>query len=380
MNLVLQEKSGLVAATKIIINCNRLPTFIIFILTTFMRAPKRTTIHDIAKKLNIAASSVSRALNNSSKLSAATKELILKTARELNYQQNYLAQNLRKGQNRTIGVIVPRINQNFFSNVIAGLEEVTYENGYSLVICQSNESHEREVQCVETLISQHVSCIVISISVEHRNNDHLKNALAQGIQLIQFDRVAQELETFKVINDNEQAAAEAVSHMISQGYKRIALLEGPQNLAIFRERKAGYLLALEQHRLPIIEELIVENAWTKELGAEATQKLLSLLQPPDAVFASTSDFSALGVLEVATKLGFKVPEALGICGYSNEAFSEITSPSITTIDQFSKDIGKAIAELFFAEIKEVSGFTAYKTVSIKPKLIVRSSTQKNILG
>lgn len=346
-----------------------------------MKAPKRTTIHDIARKLNIAASSVSRALNNSNKVSTATKELILKTAKELNYQQNYLAQNLRKGQNRTIGVVVPRINQNFFSNVIAGLEEVTYKNGYSLVICQSNELHEREVQCVETLINQHVSCIVISISVEHRNNGHLENALSQGIQLIQFDRVAQELETYKVINDNEQAATEAVAHMINQGYRRIALLEGPQNLAIFRERKAGYLLALKQHKFSAIEELIVENAWTKELGAEATQKLLSLPEPPDAVFASTSDFSALGVLEVATKLGFKVPEALGICGYSNEAFSEITSPSITTVDQFSKDMGKAIAKLFFEEIKEVSGeVKVYKTVSIKPQLIVRSSTQKNILG
>ncbi|MVN23431.1 LacI family DNA-binding transcriptional regulator [Mucilaginibacter arboris] len=346
-----------------------------------MKNQKRTTIHDIARKLNIAASSVSRALNNSSKVSASTKELILKTAKELNYKQNFLAQNLRKGQNQTIGVVVPRINQNFFSNIIAGLEEVTYKNGYNLVICQSNESHEREVQCVETLIHQHVSCIVISISVEHTNDDHLKNVLAQGIQLIQFDRVAQDLETFKVINDNEQAATEAVSHMINQGYRRIALLEGPQNLAIFRQRKAGYLRALEQHRVPVVEELIIKNAWTKELGAKATRKLLSLPKPPDAVFASTSDFSALGVLEVANSMGFKVPDVLGVCGYSNEAFSEITTPSITTVDQYSKKMGKAIADLYFEEIKEAPNSTVYKTVSIKPKLIVRSSTQrKNIPG
>lgn len=341
-----------------------------------MKSPKRTTIHDIARKLNIAASSVSRALNNSSKVSVATKELILKTAKELNYKQNFLASNLRKGQNQTIGVVVPRINQNYFSNVIAGLEEVTYKNGYNLIICQSNESHEREVQCVETLINQHVSCIVISISVEHHNSDHLKNALNQGIQLIQFDRVVQDLETYKVINDNEAAAREAVSHMISQGYRRIALLEGPQNLAIFRQRKAGYLKALEQHQIPIIEELIIKNAWTKELGAKGTRKLLSLEDPPDAIFASTSDFSALGVLEVAVNMGFKVPEQLGICGYSNEAFSEITSPSITTVDQYSKRMGKAIADLYFQEIKEAPETTIYKTVSIKPKLIVRSSTQR----
>ncbi|MGI4729656.1 MAG: LacI family DNA-binding transcriptional regulator [Janthinobacterium lividum] len=342
-----------------------------------MKNQKRATIHDIARKLNIAASSVSRALNNSSKVSAATKELVLNTAKELNYTQNYLASNLRKGQNPTIGVVVPRINQNFFSNVIAGLEEVTYKNGYNLVICQSNELHEREVQCVEALINQHVSCIVISISAEHHNSDHLKNALAQGIQMIQFDRVAQDLETFKVINDNELAATEAVSHMINQGYKRIALLEGPQNLAIFRQRKAGYLRAMEQHKIPLVEELIIKNAWTKELGAKATRKLLSMSFPPDAVFASTSDFSALGVLEVANNIGFKVPEALGICGYSNEAFSEITTPSITTVDQYSKRMGKAIADLYFQEIKEAPVSNVYKTISIKPKLITRSSTQKN---
>lgn len=341
-----------------------------------MKNHKRTTIHDIARKLNIAASSVSRALNNSSKVSTATKELILKTAKELNYKQNYLASNLRKGQNQTIGVVVPRINQNFFSNVIAGLEEVTYKNGYNLVICQSNESNEREVQCVEALINQHVSCIVISISAEHNNDNHLKNVLAQGIPLIQFDRVAQDLETFKVINDNEQGATDAVSHLISQGYSNIALLEGPQNLAIFRQRKAGYLQALEQHNIPVQEKLIIKNAWTKELGAKATRKLLSKPNPPDAIFASTSDFSALGVLEVAHNLGIDVPDELGICGYSNEAFSEITTPSITTVDQLSKQIGKAVADLYFQEIKEAPYNTIYKTVSIKPKLIIRSSTKK----
>ncbi|RYY25179.1 MAG: LacI family transcriptional regulator, partial [Sphingobacteriaceae bacterium] len=193
---------------------------------------------------------------------------------------------------------------------------------------------------------------------------------------IQFDRVALDVETYKVINDNELAATEAVSHMISQGYKRIALLEGPQNLAIFRQRKTGYLKAMEQHKIPLIEELIIRNAWTKELGAKATRKLLNTSNPPDAIFASTSDFSALGVLEVANHMGFKVPDALGICGYSNEAFSEITTPSITTIDQYSKRMGKAIADLYFQEVKEASGNNIFKTVSIKPKLIVRSSTLK----
>jgi LacI family repressor for deo operon, udp, cdd, tsx, nupC, and nupG len=341
-----------------------------------MKPKKRTTIYDIAAKLNITASSVSRALNNSSYVNETTKKLILKTAAEMNYKPNTLASNLRKGKSKTIGVVVPRINQNFFSNVIAGIEEVTTQKGYNIIICQTNESYQREVQCVNTLINQHVDCIVISISVDSNDHQHLQNVMDHGIQLIQFDRAAEELETLKVLNDNEQASMEAVSHMIEQGYKRIALLEGPQNLNIFKQRKTGYLNAMRKFDMPVLDELIIENAWTKELGAEATRKLLSLPQPPDAIFASTSDFSALGVLEVATNMGIRVPSELGICGYSNEAFTEITSPSITTIDQYSVYMGKTVANLYFQEMENKDAVVVPKVISIKPKLMIRESTSR----
>lgn len=341
-----------------------------------MKQKKRVTIYDIAEKLNITASSVSRALNNSSYVKESTKKLILKTAEELNYKPNTIASNLRKGKSKTIGVVVPRVNQNFFANVIAGIEDITYKQGYNLIICQSNEFYEKEVQCVNTLINQHVDCLVISVSIDTKNYKHLHNAINHGIQLIQFDRVVDELETLKVINDNEQASFEAVSHMIDMGYKRIALLEGPQNLNIFRQRKVGYLQALTKANIPILDELIIENAWTKELGAKATRKLLTLPNPPDAIFASTSDFSALGVLEVATVMHVKVPSELGICGYSNEDFTEITSPSITTIDQFSMYMGKTIANMYFEEMENNTTVMIPKIISIKPKLIIRSSTRR----
>jgi LacI family repressor for deo operon, udp, cdd, tsx, nupC, and nupG len=342
-----------------------------------MKTKKRTTIYDIAEKLNITASSVSRALNDRSHVKSATKELIIKTAAELNYKRNIMASNLRMGKSKTIGVVVPRINQNFFSSVIAGLEAATYQKGYHLIICQSNESHEKEIESVNTLINQHVDCIVISVTVEGNDYAHLQNVIQQGIQLIQFDRVVDELETLKVINDNEQASFEAVCHLIEQGYTRIALLEGPQTLNIFSQRKSGYLKALKKHNMPIEAELIIENAWTKELGAEATRKLLSLPIPPDAIFASTSDFSALGVLDVATAMHIKVPSKLGICGYANEPFTELTSPSITTIDQFSVYMGKTIADLYFQENENKEVAITPKTISIKPKLIIRASTSRN---
>ncbi|MCX2453733.1 LacI family DNA-binding transcriptional regulator [Pedobacter sp. PLR] len=340
-----------------------------------MKPQKRTTIYDIAQKLNLAASSVSRALSNSDKINAETKALVLKTAAEMNYQQNAMASNLRKGNNPTIGVVVPRINQYFFSNIIAGLEEVTFKKGYNLVICQSNELHAREVEGVNALVNQHVSGIVISIAAEQGSSNHLQQVLDRNIQLIQFDRVVEELETFKVVNDNYKAAYEATKHLIEQGYRRIALLEGPQELHIFRERKEGYIAALKDQGFPVLEELMYANAWTKELGALATVKLLEMVSPPDAIFASTSDFAALGVLEAATAKGIRIPEELGVCGYSNEPFTEITSPSITTIDQFSVEMGKTIGNLHFQEM-ENSDAVIKKTVNIKPKLIVRKSSQR----
>ncbi|NQX40872.1 LacI family transcriptional regulator [Pedobacter steynii] len=341
-----------------------------------MKKLKRVTIYDIAEKLNLNPSSVSRALNNGSNVSLSTRELILKTAEEMNYKVNSIAANLRTGHNQTIGVIVPRINQNFFANVIAGIEEVTYEKGYNLVICQSNESADREIKCVNTLANQHVSCIIISVSADFEDYAHLENIRKQGISLIQFDRVADELDTMKVVNDNEKVSMEAVCHMISEGYQRIALLEGPQNLSIFRQRKAGYLAALKKYKLPVIPELIMENAWTTELGAAATKHLLALAEPPDAIFASTSDFSALGVLEVADELGIQVPQQLGICGYSNESFTQITNPSITTIEQNSVLMGKTIAQLYFDELESGTSVAQNKLVNIQPELIIRNSTLK----
>lgn len=342
-----------------------------------MKPKKRVTIYDIAARLNITASSVSRALNNSVHVNEDTKKLVLKTAAELNYKRNVLASNLRMGKTHTIGVVVPRINQNFFSNVIAGLEDATNQNNHNLIICQSNESVEKEIKCVNTLVNQHVDCIVISMSVETQNLQHLQNAIDHGILLIQFDRVAEQLETFKVINDNERASMQAIEHLIAQGYTRIALLEGPQNLSIFKDRKAGYLKALQKHGLPLLPELMIENAWTKELGAAGTRKLLSLPEPPDAIFASTSDFSALGVLDVAHDMNIQVPSQLGICGYANEAFTELTNPSITTVDQFSINMGRTIANLYFDEMQNSEVAVKPRVISLQPELIIRTSTLRN---
>ena len=339
---------------------------------------KRVTIYDIARVLNLTASTVSRSLNGNSRINEDTRKLVVAKAREMNYRANSLASNLRKGKSQTIGIVVPRINQSFFSNVIAGIESITNEENYNLIISQSNESHEKEIKGVNTLINQHVDCIVISVAAEGDNYPHLQNVIDHQIQLIQFDRVVENIESVKVINNNEQASREAVEHLIAMGYKRIALLAGPQNLDIFRDRKAGYIKALRAKKMPITDELIIETGSSNEHDADFIRKLLTLPEPPDAIFASRDDFLALGVLEVANDLGIKVPEQLGICGYSNENFTRITTPSLTTIDQYGVEMGKTIAQTYFDEMNGRNEETAVKikTISIKPQLIVRASSQR----
>lgn len=339
---------------------------------------KRVTIYDIARALNLTASTVSRSLNNNSRINEDTRKLVIAKAREMNYRANSLASNLRKGKSQTIGIVVPRINQSFFSNVIAGIESITNEKNYNLIICQANESHEKEIKSVNTLINQHVDCIVISVSAEGDDYTHLQNVIDHQIQLIQFDRVVEQIESLKVVNNNEEASREAIEHLIAGGYKRIALLAGPQNLDIFRDRKAGYLKALRAHKFPIVNELILDADSNNEHDTDLIRKLLTLPEPPDAIFASRDDFLALGVLEVANDLNIKVPEQLGICGYSNENFTRITTPSLTTVDQYGVDMGKTIAQTYFEEAEDKNEETAVevKTISIKPKLIARASSQR----
>ena len=339
-----------------------------------MASIKRTTIYDIARELNITPASVSRALNDDHSIGKTTKERVKNTALRLNYKPNSNALHLSTGKSRTLGVVVPRINNNFFANVIAGIESVAREKNYHVLICQSFESFEVEVSCINTLIHQNVACIMISLSTSTTSTAHLEEITKYHIPLIQFDRTDEKLKSQIVINDNEEVVYEAIEHLASQGYKRIAHLAGPQNVTIFRKRKEGFEKGLHSVQLPLYEGFIQYDCLTKEAGMEATFKLLNMKNPPDAIFAA-ADLGALGALEAAKKMKISVPHTLGICGFSNEPYTELTTPSITTIDQDSFGMGETVADLFF-ENKQTAKKKLSKPVVIGPKLIVRESTNR----
>ena len=335
---------------------------------------KRVTIYDLAKAMGLSPSYISKALNDYPMINIKMKEKIQMTAQKLNYKHNSYAANLRKGISRTIGVIVPNINKKFFSEIISGIENVCFENDYGLIICQSQESFEKECKAIETLIRQNVDCIMISITAETQSTEYLQNIINNDIILIQFDRYIENFNTFKVLNDNEFMAYEATRHLISKGYRKIAFLGWVEQLTINKLRIGGYLRALKESNLP---SLIFDNAIQKERTAEVATKLLKSIEPPDA-FVTFADHQALIVLQVAKSLGIEVPEQLGIIGSGNDSLTEITTPTLSTIDQKSIDLGKQAADLYFEILsKKLSKKTIIITEKIVPAgIICRESTMK----
>ncbi len=337
---------------------------------------KRVTIYDLAKELGISASYVSRALNGHPSISQKVIESVKKKAQELNYIHNSHAANLRRGSSKTLGVIVPRINQSFFSDVIAGIEEVCFENNHSLIICQSHESFLQECKAIDTLIQQDVDCILISISAETQSFAHLENIRKHHIELVQFDRCVEQIDSFKVLNDNKDASYKATKILMEQGYQKIAFLGGPIHLSIFKHRKEGFIAAIKEQELSIPYNFIVDDTLSTEKAAEAAKELLSLKAPPDA-FLTTSDDQSLGVLQAAESMGIQVPSQLGIFGFANEAFSSIIKPTLSSVDQRSKEIGKRAAQMYFDYIlnKKVASSDSKKEIIVSD-LLIRDSSQR----
>lgn len=338
-----------------------------------MKKHKRVTIYDLATALGISASYVSRALNDHPSISEKIKLLVKTTAQQLNYKHNSNAANLRKGASNTIGVVVPKINESFFSTAIAGIEEACVEYKHSLIICQSGESFEKEVAAIEKLISLNVDCIIISISAETKTTAHLQEVENNNIRLVQFDRTADNIDSYKVLNDNREAAAKAVKHLVEKGYKHIAYIGGPEHLSVFRERKEGFLAAIQEAGLIIPWNYITGDALTKEKGKQVATALLTLKQPPDAIFTVT-DYVALGVLQAATVMGIKVPEQLGVFGFANEIFAEMLSPGLSSIEQNAKTLGKHAAYCYFRHILTEKGTAIPHKEIITCDIIIRETS------
>jgi DNA-binding LacI/PurR family transcriptional regulator len=336
---------------------------------------KRITIYDLAKKLGVSPSYVSKALNNHPSISESVKTKVAQAATALNYTHNAHAAGLRQGTTKTIGVIVPHINQSFFSEAIAGIEEACFQNNHNLIIGQSHESFKQECKVIDTLIHQNVDCIIISVSAETKSASHLKTIGLHNIPLIQFDRHLEELKSYKVLNDNEDSSYRSVKSMVEAGYKKIAFLGGPAHLTTFGDRKKGYLRGLQEAKLKVRKDFVIDDVLAPEAATGAIRNLLRLKDRPDA-FLTVSDHQSLAVLKIAASLGISVPDQLGIFGFANEAFAEIVQPTLSSVDQKSKDLGRHAANVYFKNILNNKQASVLQTEVLISEIVVRQSSKK----
>lgn len=342
-----------------------------------MNRKSEPTIHDIARDLKISASTVSRALQNNPRISLKTREKIRAVAESLGYHPNTLASNLRNKKSNTIGIVVPLINRHFFSSVISGVEEVAFKAGYTVVISQSNDLSNKESAIVQAMFANRVDGLIISIAMESQTFEHLKLFRKKNIPLVFFDRAVPEIETDKIVVDDFMGGFKVTQHLIYQGYKRIGHMAGPQNLMTYIDRKNGYIHALEKNGIPFDENFVVTNSLTSDAGVAAIKQLMKLPNPPDAIFCG-NDTTALSTMIYLRDLGIRIPEEIGIVGFSNEPFSNVVSPSISTIAQPGFEMGQKAAELILDQIENKG--KAFKTIIMPTELIIRESSNRRRLN
>lgn len=337
--------------------------------TTENKRHHQVTIMDIAHQLGISKSTVSRALRGHSDIHKGTRKMILDLAQQLEYQPNPLANALLKSRTNIVGILVPEFRHYFFPTMIMGAQEVLSKAGYNVMICQSDESYETEMANVKALMSSRVDGLLVSVTAQTNNFDHFRAVLRKEVPIVFFNRVCPELETPQVIVDDYEGAFQAVEHLIKQGYRRIAHLAGPNSLLVSRLRLNGYRDALQKHGLPLDPDLIIHYDLSEEKARIYANYLLSLPQPPDAIFA-INDPTAIEIMLVAKSRGVKIPQELGIVGFSNDPVSAIIEPSLTTIEQPVWEMGRQAAKLLLEQMEH-----PHNVIHTLPtRLIIRNSS------
>ncbi|MFC2128106.1 LacI family DNA-binding transcriptional regulator [Bacteroidota bacterium] len=335
---------------------------------------KKTTLKDIAVKLNISISTVSRALQNNPRISKEIRDLVLHTAKELNYfaNKNFDFTGLKKMN--AIGIIVPKISYHLYAMAISGIEKIAEDNGMKIIICQSNESYERERGLIKELIEIGIAGLIVSHASETKNFSHFQEAKKHNIPLVFFNRLCDEVESDKVVLDNFRAAYEATQHLIEIGCKKITYIGGPKKLQISNTRLLGFKKAIENNKIRFDEKLIEHCDFTRESQLSTARKLLYTASHPDGILCF-SDQIAISVMLAAKERGIKIPEDFSVIGFNNEPIDELLTPSLTSVDQPGYEMGIASAQLIINRIKNHQTKNSRKI--LKSNLIIRNSTNRN---
>jgi DNA-binding LacI/PurR family transcriptional regulator len=333
----------------------------------------KVTIKDIARVLGISPSTVSKALKGHHDISDSTKETVRALADKWNYQPDQVALSLKSGLSKTIGVIVPEIVHYFFSTVISGIEDLAHDRGYHVMFCQSSELYEREVKAVEALLSTRIDGILVSVTKNTISFDHFRNIMNKGLPVVFFDRICEEIETDRVVVDDEAGAFEAVTHLLNIGCKNIVHLSGPPHLNIGVNRKEGYLRALHESNVTV-NPLNIIRCDSMEDATALIPELMKRSPAPDGIFA-VNDLTAAASMRIIKDLGFRIPEDVAVVGFTSGIFCEITNPTLTSVEQHGYEVGKEAVRMLIERIEKKHDYPVSTSV-IKTELALRGSTRR----
>lgn len=332
---------------------------------------KAITIKDIGRELGISVSTVSRALQNHPDISDKTKHDVRECARRLNYKPNMMASNLRTCRNNVIGVMLPEVNHHFFASVLDGIEQTANEAGYKILICQTGENVEKEVQGIQALIGSRVAGMLVGVSKQTTGLQHLQDVIGSGIPLVLYDRPCPSLKCDQVLSDDYMGAYTAVEYLIQTGCKNIAYFSSPMQLEVARRRYQGWRDALMHYGLPCDETNII-TCDTRAQAIIDTPIVMQRESKPDAIFC-VNDNCASGVLYAAQILGIRIPNELAICGFSDDPLCRTTSPMLTTVQQHGIEIGR---RSMLRLLKRLDGDERiFQTEMVPTDLVVRETTK-----
>ena len=340
-----------------------------------MQKDKEVTIYDLASALNLSIATVSRALKNDPVVNKQTKKKIFDLAEKMEYRTNHFARNLRSQHTNTIGIIVHELNSNFINSVLAGVEKVTTEAGYDLIIAHSSESYIKEVANAKNLFEKRVDGLIASLSFDSKNLDHFKVFKDKGVPVIFFDRVEQEGNNTVVVIDNYKCGYQATQHLIEQGCKRIVHITSNLKRNVYSERFKGYKEALSDNGIAYDEKLLMINDLSEKAGIESAMQILKMDPLPDAAFI-TNDFVAAVCMRTLKENAIKIPEDIAIVGFNNDAICTLVEPSLTTINYPGIDVGEVAARNLVNHLKGIGNIQNTNTIIIRSNLIVRKSSLK----
>jgi LacI family transcriptional regulator len=338
-----------------------------------MTGKKDITIYDIAKVLGLSPATVSRGLKDHPAINSKTRKRIMDMAREMGYRSNSFASNLRMQKTHTIGIIVHELKSQFISSVLSGIEKVTTEAGYDLIIGHSSETYRKEASNAHNLFHKRVDGLIASLAFDTRDMDHFDPYVQKNIPIVFFDRVEEFAYGTRVVIDNVKAGYEATAHLAAQGCRRIAHITANLARNVYAGRLKGYQQALADFGLQYEPSLLIVNDLSEAAAIRSTKQLLAMDQRPDGVFI-TNDFFAAVFLQTLKENGVRVPEDMGIVGFNNDAIARIIQPKLTTINYPGEEIGEQAARSLLDQLAGLSSARSADTIIVRSELIIRESS------